>query len=276
MVKDRTGSELCPLPREDLLGHLRPVEQYRIEALPPERRGDVEMRRYCLSAESYRGAEVRVSLRVCLFDPASPQITLSIPGGAGVFRDDILWWLAGSLRANYAAIDWVGRGQSPVHDDLVCNYDPIFLESDDIRDSFLLHNLAAIWAALNWMFREGLRPVDLIGGSWGGVFCFLLAALDRRVERIFPSFGCGGFSLPNVEKRSMWDAAFEVMGPARTALWCAAFDPLLRLADSAAAVYYETATNDKFFSIDMAMATWRRVANPIFFGLLPNRDHNMK
>jgi hypothetical protein len=150
------------------------------------------------------------------------------------------------------------------------------METDDFRESFLFHNLSAIWAALNWLFSIGRRPVDIVGGSWGGVHSLLLAALDDRIEGLFSSFGCGGFCLPGVEKRSMWDAAFEHMGPARAAAWCRAFDPLLRMQDIAAGVYYETATNDKFFSLDMAMETWRRVRNPVFLGLLPNRDHDMR
>jgi pimeloyl-ACP methyl ester carboxylesterase len=275
-VAGGAGCGLDALPRDVLLGHLRPVEQYAVETLPGERRGALEMRRYLVSGVRYRGAEVCLSLRVCLFDPAASPIVLSIPGGGGSFPDDALWWLAGRFQTNQAAVDWIGRGQSPAHDAIECLYDPIFMDSDDVSESYLFHDLAAIWAALNWLFHIGLRPVDLVGGSWGGVLCFLLAALDPRVERIFSSFGCGGFALPGVEKRSMWDAAFEHMGRGRVAAWCAAFDPLLRMADVGAGVYYETATNDKFFSIDMAMETWRRVRNPIFLGILPNRDHDMR
>jgi pimeloyl-ACP methyl ester carboxylesterase len=268
--------DLRPVPSELLLGHLRPVERYAVEALGTERRGNLELSRYLISAATHGGAEIRLSLRVCMADPAAPELVLSIPGGGGSIKDDALWWLADHYRSNHAAVDWIGRGQSPAHDHIECLYDPIFMDGASFRDSFLFHNLSAIWAALNWLFHAGMKPVDLIGGSWGGVFCFLLAALDPRVERIFPTFGCGGFSLPRVEKRSMWDAAFENMGTARVAEWCAAFDPLLRMPDIAAAVYYETATNDKFFSIDMAMETWRRVRNPIFLGIMPNQDHDMK
>ncbi len=274
-MQDFADPNLIPVAAEELLGHLRPVEQYAIEELPGERRDAIEMRRYLVSAEMHRGAEVRVALRLCLADPAAAEIVLSIPGGGGGFPDDALWWLAAGSRRNYAAIDWIGRGQSPVHEALVCRYDPIMLDGDTFRDSFLFHNLSAIWAALNWLFATGRRPVDIVGGSWGGVFSFLLAALDRRIERIFATFGCGGFCLPGVEKRSMWDAAFEHMGQMRTAEWCRAFDPLLRLSDCDAAVYYETATNDKFFSLDMAMATWRRIRNPQFLGILANQDHTM-
>lgn len=268
--------DLVPLPREALLGHLRPAARYRVIRLGTERRGELELRRYLVSGATYHGGEVAVSLRLCVADAAAPEVVMSIPGGGGSFPDDALWWLAGRFRTNQAAVDWIGRGQSPAHDAIACRYDPIFMETADFRESFFFHNLSAVWAALNWLFHIGFRPVDLVGGSWGGVHCFLLAALDRRVERVFPTFGCGGFCLPGVEKRSMWDAAFEAMGPERVAQWCAAFDPLLRMGEIGAAVYYETATNDKFFSLAMAMETWRRVANPIFLAILPNRDHDMK
>jgi SAM-dependent methyltransferase len=268
--------DIHPLPREQLLGHLRAREQYVVETTAIEGRGSLEMRRYVLSAEKYRGSDVSLSLRVCRADPVAPEVVLSIPGGYGTISDDGLWWLAEHFGNNHAAIDWVGRGQSPIHEDLICRYDPIFMETDDLRDSFMFHNLSAIWAALDWMFYTGLRPVDVAGGSWGGVLSLLLAALDTRVERVFSTFGCGGFSLPGIEKRSMWDAAFEHMGATRTRAWCAAFDPLLRIGGSAAEIYYETATNDKFFSLDMAMATWRQVRNPMFLGILPNQDHDMQ
>ena len=57
--------------------------------------------------------------------------------------------------------------------------------------------------------------------------------------------------------------------------WCRAFDPLLRAQDIAASVYFETATNDKFFSLDMAMATWRALPNRNFLALRHNQDHTM-
>jgi pimeloyl-ACP methyl ester carboxylesterase len=276
MAGDGGDSALCPVSRAGLLGHLRPVGRYAIACVVSEQRDDLQMRHYRVSGAMYRGCEVWVSLRICVGAAESTDVVLSIPGGGGSFPDDALWWLAGRFRGNYAAIDWIGRGQSPSHDSIACRYDPIFMESDDIRESFLFHNLSAIWGALNWMFDAGWRPVDIVGGSWGGVFCFLLAAIEPRIKRIFPTFGCGGFSLRGIEKRSMWDAAFEEMGTARTASWCAAFDPLLRTGQIGAAVYFETATNDKFFSIDMAMETWRRIPNPLFLGILPNRDHDMK
>jgi hypothetical protein len=82
-------------------------------------------------------------------------------------------------------------------------------------------------------------------------------------------------SFQGVEKRSMWDAAIEAMGPGRTLRWRQAFDPMIRMSEITARTYYETATNDKFFSLDMAMATWRRVRNRYFLSLAANQDHTM-
>lgn len=176
---------------------------------------------------------------------------------------------------NYAAIDWIGRGRSPAHPRLRCDYDPIYMAEDDVRDSYTYHNVAAIWAALNWLFHIGYQPTDIIGGSWGGVFCYLLAALEPRVKRIFPTFGCGGMSFQGIEKRSMWEAAIQEMGADRTLRWRQAFDPMIRMSEITARTYYETATNDKFFSLDMAMATWQRVRDPFFLSLAANQDHTM-
>ncbi|WP_422002617.1 hypothetical protein [Reyranella sp.] len=149
------------------------------------------------------------------------------------------------------------------------------MNGDSFRDCFQFYNVAAIWSALNWLFHAGYEPKDVVGGSWGGVYCFLLAAIDSRVERIFSSFGCGGFVLPGIEKRNYWDFAIEHIGPDRFAAWCAAFDPILRMSDVGAEVYFETATNDKFFSLDMAMETWRRVRRQNFLSLAHNQDHRM-
>jgi hypothetical protein len=270
------GSAADAVPRQNMLGHLRPAVQYAIRHLATEQRGEATMHRYLVSAGAYRGSEVAVHLQLCLHDAADPRVVLSIPGGGGSFPEETVWWLTRRFRENHAAVDWVGRGRSPDHPHLGCDYDPMYMPEDRIEDAFLFHNLAAIWAALDWLFHIGYRPDAVVGGSWGGVFAFLLAALDRRIDRIFPTFGCGGMSFPGVEKRSMWDAAIDAMGPRRTALWRAAFDPLLRLGDLAAGVYYETATNDKFFSIPMAMETVRRVPKLHFLSIVANQDHTMR
>ena len=267
--------EIMALPPTDMLGYLRSVEHYSVRLLASEQRSAASMTRYLISAASFAGAEVAVHVQLCVYDASDRRLVLSIPGGGGVFREDTTWWLAQHFKQNYAAIDWIGRGRSPEHPHLRCDYDPIYMAEDDVRDSYTYHNVAALWAALNWLFHIGYQPTDIIGGSWGGVFCYLLAALEPRIKRIFPTFGCGGMSFQGVEKRSMWDAAIQEMGPDRTLRWREAFDPMLRMSDITARTYYETATNDKFFSLDMAMATWRRVRNPYFLSLAANQDHTM-
>jgi hypothetical protein len=265
--------DIEPLPRYALLGHLRPRDRYAVRVVERQERGAAVLTRHLISAAAYRGEEVAVHVAVCVRNPADRSIVLSVPGGRGAFDEATLCWLANHFRANYAAVDWIGRGRSPAHPHLRCDYDPIYMDDDDIRTSFMFHNLAAIWAVVDWLFGEGYAPVDVAGGSWGGVYSFLMAALEPRVLRIFPTFGCGGMSFPGVEKRSMWEAALEAMGPGRTRRWSAAFDPLPRIGQVAAAVHYDTATNDKFFSLEMAMATWSRVARPNFLSVIANQDH---
>ncbi|HTT79909.1 MAG TPA: hypothetical protein VMF86_09545 [Stellaceae bacterium] len=269
-------AEMVAVPRDAMLGHLRPVGRYAVDRRATERRGALTMHQYRVSAAAYRGSEVAIHLRLCVADPNDKRVVLSIPGGGGAFQEETLWWLSGRFQENHAAVDWLGRGRSPEHPHLRCDYDPMYMPEDHIEDAFLFHNLAAIWAALDWLFHIGYRPSAVAGGSWGGVLSFLIAALDRRVARIFATFGCGGMGFYGVEKRSMWDAAIEAMGPRRTALWRSAFDPLLRLGDIAARVYYETAANDKFFSIGMAMETVRRVATLDFLSIVANQDHTMQ
>ncbi len=264
--------ELAPVPAEAMLGHLRPRGERSIRRIATE--GPIE--EFHVSGCSVGGAELFVSLRMLVTDRSDPRIVLSLPGGAGALRDPTLVWLASKFGGNHAAIDWIGRGRSPQHDTVKCTYDPIWLGGDDFRDAYAFHNLAAIWTAFDWLHEAGFAPKAVAGGSWGGVFALLLGALDGRVARVYASFGCGGFSVPGIEKRSMWDAAFGAMGRHRVREWCRAFDPLLRARDIAAQVYFETATNDKFFSLDMAMATWNALPNRRFLALAPNQDHTMR
>ncbi len=266
---------LRPVPAEELLGDLRPVHQYRVDTLPEESFDGLTVRRHLISGMQRNGVDVVMSLRLFLRHPADSAVVFTLPGGGGRVDDNRMAWLARTLNANHAVVDWVGRGQSGSHTGLEGIPDPLFMQGDTFRDSFQFYNVSAMWAVLNWMFHAGYRPTDLVGGSWGGVYCFLMAAFDRRVERIFSSFGCGGFLFPGIEKRNYWDLAIEHIGATRFATWCGAFDPILRLDDIEAEVYFETATNDKFFSLDMAMETWRRVRRPIFLSLAPNQDHNM-
>jgi len=276
MFSNSIQTDIAPLPAAELLDHLRPVEQYAVTLTRSEERDGITLKRYAISAARFRGADVTLSLGIAIANPRERDLVFCIPGGIGIYTDEALEWLTRTHGANYAGIDWVSRGQSPPHDHVHTIYDPLFMDGDTFRDCFMFHNLSAIWAALNWLFHTGFRPAEALGGSWGGVYSFLMAALDPRVERIYPTFGCGGISFPGVEKRSLWDAALEHIGPARQRTWSAAFDPLLRLQDIGASVYYETATNDKFFSLHAAMTTWHRVPNPLFLSLVHNQDHTMR
>src|SRR5215472_14193590 len=142
--------EIMALPPTDMLGYLRSVEHYSVRLLASEQRSAASMTRYLISAASFAGAEVAVHVQLCVYVASDRRLVLSIPGGGGVFREDTTWWLAQHFKQNYAAIDWIGRGRSPEHPHLRCDYDPIYMTEDDVRDSYTYHNVAALWAALNW------------------------------------------------------------------------------------------------------------------------------
>ncbi len=267
---------LAPVPAAEMLGHVRPRRQFAVRYTGSEACAAGDIEEYHISGAMVDGTETFVSLRLLVTAPDQKRLVFSLPGGAGAFRDTTLAWLGQTFGGNHAAVDWIGRGRSPGHDTVTCRYDPIWLDADSYRDAYLFHNIAAIWAAFDWLHGLGFVPDRVVGGSWGGVYSLLLGALDRRVAHVYSTFGCGGFSIPGIEKRSMWDAALQQMGPARAGEWFRAFDPLLRAGDIRASVYFETATNDKFFSLDMATATWEALPNRLFLALRHNQDHTMR
>jgi hypothetical protein len=267
--------ELMCLPAPELTSHLRSAAAYSVRRIQSQRLDNIDITEYHISGATVRGEEVWISLRIAISAPADRTLALTIPGGRGAVREQTLIWLAGKF-GNHAALDWIGRGRSPVHSNIGCRYDPLFLESEELHDSFTFNNLAAIWAAFNWLHHIGYAVTPVLGGSWGGVFALLLGALDRRVSHIYSTFGCGGFCIPGIEKRNMWDAAIQYMGPRKSRQWFQTFDPILRLDNIEAEIYLETATNDKFFSLEMAMETWARVRNKMFLALAHNQDHTMR
>ena len=276
MLSLEPAGGLVAVPAGELLGHVRPGDQLTVRRIGAESTPFGPLEEVHISGQSVGGAEVFVSLRMLISDRSDPRVVFSLPGGAGAFPDATLIWLAKTFGGNHAAVDWIGRGRSPVHDTVQCRYDPIWLDGDSFRDAYLFHNIAAIWIAFDWLHASGFAPEAVVGGSWGGVYSLLLGALDRRVARIYSTFGCGGFSVPGIEKRDMWDLALQEMGPQRSREWFGAFDPLLRAGDIAAEVYFETATNDKFFSLDMAMTTWNALPRQLFLALAHNQDHTMR
>lgn len=275
MTNRYSMADLPTVPAEELLAEVANPAKYQVTLVNRQSLAEGEFSSYQLVSHAAGGEPVVLSVRVLIAKPDEEQIVFSIPGGAGVFPDQTIVWLARLLKKNQACVDWVSRGQSPKHPSVYAIYDPLYITGDSYRDSYMYHNTIALWAAINWLFSIGLKPTSLVGGSWGGVYSFLLSCYDPRIRRIYPTFGCGGFLLPGVDRRNLWDEAIRHVGEKRAAAWFAAFDPLLRLHEQKATVYLETATNDKFFSLGMIGATWEKVQRKGCLAFAYNQDHMM-
>lgn len=200
---------------------------------------------------------------------------LVIPGGSGCLRPGIAEWAARIFRGTVAAVDWLGRGRST----RVPGYDsengPNFLHGRAYQESFNYHNVNALARVFDVVATQPTveaTRLAVIGGSWGGYYSWMLASLDSRISYALPTFGCGGFSA-GIDMRYTWEEAFRHIGDERREEWCRAFDVARRVHEARARVYFETATNDKFFALPAAMDTYHRGPRQRSLMLVNNQDH---
>ncbi len=198
---------------------------------------------------------------------------LLIPGGQGrIHKHDEPAWIAARAGALVLAVDWIGAG----HSDPIPGLSPwasAMRFEGDYTQSYQYHNLRALMRATELLRSQpGIDTERLmaVGGSWGGFYSWLLAGLDERFTHIFPTFGCGFL---DTEARCVWESYFESMGPEQTETWLRAFDPGRRAHLVKAKVFYQHATNDRFYSLVAAMETYRHVRTDKRLLLVPNQDH---
>ncbi len=200
---------------------------------------------------------------------------LSIPGGKGTSTRETAIWVASTCDVCCLSVDWINRGASthiPGLDPAPAK-DAICFEGQSWKSSYQVHNVRAFLKAMEYLLtREEVAPDKLmvVGTSWGAFYTWLIAGLDPRIKHIFPTFGCGFLDW---ETRYIWEAAFEHMGPEKMEQWVAAFDPGRRVHEIQADVWFETATNDKYFSVPSVTETYRRAANKCNLLLVHNQDH---
>ncbi len=170
------------------------------------------------------------------------------------------------------AVDWIGAG----HSDPIPGLSPwasAMRFEGHYTESYQYHNLRALIRATELLRSQpGIETERLmaVGGSWGGFYSWLLAGLDERFTHIFPTFGCGFL---DTEARCVWESYFASMGPEQTETWLRAFDPGRRAHLVKAKVFYQHATNDRFYSLVAAMETYRRVKTDKRLLLVHNQDH---
>jgi SAM-dependent methyltransferase len=240
--------------------------------------GDVQQTNLRLLTGRVAGKDIRMFVRICVPQDREGQLAtlLLIPGGRGTFTEPTLAsWIASTSGTIVCAPDWIGSGSS----DGIPGIDPwqnaIYWETDDLRDTFQFHQLRALLRARDYLLsHERADPTRLsaMGASWGSFYSFLLGGLDARFTDLYLTYGCGFF---DIETRALWEAQFKSMPPERSELWRRAFDPGRRAHLITARVFYQQATNDRYFGLAASMATWDRIRTPKRLLLAPNIDHDL-
>jgi prolyl oligopeptidase family protein len=220
-----------------------------------------------LSRPAYLGAEGPEATRL------AP--VMLIPGGHGVTPAEEVVHVVRECEVVALGVDWISAGLSPRIEGLTPWPNQFRFEGESYRSSYQFHNVNALMRATNFLLEQPFTdPGELMamGGSWGGFYTWLLAGLDPRFTYIFPTFGCGFLE---AECHQVWESDMVSMGDERREEWLQAFDPARRVHLIEASVFYQTATNDKFYSLLPAMHTYRRVRTEKRLLLARNQDHFM-
>jgi 2-polyprenyl-3-methyl-5-hydroxy-6-metoxy-1,4-benzoquinol methylase/cephalosporin-C deacetylase-like acetyl esterase len=256
----------------DIVTDQRPIETEVLEKWVEKEVECVELR---LLSEIYKGEKIFMHGWLCrpLDEPGLLAPVLVIPGGRGEMPDARSpIWIAGTTRGVVLAVDWIGAGRSSHLSDLSPWRNAMRFEGD-YRNSYQYHNLRALMRATEVLLTQpdaDVSQLTAVGGSWGGFYSWLLAGIDPRFKYIFPTFGCGYL---DTEARQVWESYFTSMGPEKTEEWLKAFDPGRRVHLVKAAVFYQQATNDRFYSMPASMETYRRVRTEKRLLLAYNQDH---
>lgn len=227
----------------------------------------------------------RVSMHAWLGQPADlglagpeamrlPPVLL-VPGGFGSTPADEVAYIVQECEVIALGVDWIGAGLSPPVAGLTPWPNQFRFDGESYRDSYQYHNVNALLRATNFLLEQPFtEPSQLMamGGSWGGFYCWLLAGLDARFTYIFPTFGCGFLE---AECHQVWESDMVSMGDDKREQWLRAFDPGRRAHLIEASVFYQTATNDKFYSLLPAMHTYHRAPGEKRLLLARNQDHYM-
>lgn len=229
-------------------------------------------------SEMFEGEPIRIHGWLCRpSDDERPLVpVLLIPDGPGRWSDhEEARWIAGHGQMAVFAVDWAGAGRS----DPLPGLDPYhnaFRFDGDYRSSYQHHQLRSLLRATDWLLAQPhvvSEQLIALGGGWGGFYTWLLAGLDERFTHIFPTFGAGFHDL---ETRSVWESQLISMGADKREQWLRAFDPGRRAHLVGAAVHYQHATNDRFFSLVQGIETYRRVRAEKRLLLVHNQDQSIQ
>jgi len=269
---------------EELAGPiLRDTLPFEAQVLEEIHKGGTTCKELQFLSEIYNGEKIFMHAWLChpsreSATPSDQQPTrlpaiLSIPGGLGISDKEGQCFIATQCEALVLGVDWIGSGKSS----RIPEFDPwanaMRFHGDDYRRSYQYHNLRALLRATNFLLSQPLADDNMLialGGSWGGFYSWLLAGLDQRFKYIFPTFGCGFL---DTECSQVWESYFASMGREKAEIWLRAFDPGRRAHLIKAHVFFQQATNDKFYSLLPSMKSYRRLRGQRSLLLICNQDH---
>ncbi len=93
------------------------------------------------------------------------------------------------------------------------------------------------------------------GISWGGYTTCIVASIDYRFKAAVPVYGCGF-----LHEDSMWSAEFSKLGAEGTRRWVRLYDPSSYLPKDRVPMLFVGGTNDRFFSLNSFMKSYKAVA----------------
>jgi hypothetical protein len=207
---------------------------------------------------------------------ASVPFLLFNPGGRGRCNTDWVIWAARRYGIATMSYDWPGRHRSLPLQTVPSVIDPFHNEATDVRRSYaytLTNTAAGVYKY--WLNESAGHLRVLAGSSWGSVVGLLLAAKFSDHDLAYVEFGAGNFAR-DVPKRSYWQLWQQEIDEKIVASWREAFDPIYHVETISKPVIMATASNDKFFSLEMFESTFEKIRTSKAAVVAPNCDHNMR
>jgi pimeloyl-ACP methyl ester carboxylesterase len=198
------------------------------------------------------------------------------PGGRGISNTNLVRWAARKYRIAVMSYDWPGRQRSSALRRVREVVDPFHNLEADVRNSYMYVLTNAAGALYRyWIERSQSSVRVLAGSSWGGVVGLLLSANYREHHLAHVSFGAGNFAR-EIPKRAYWDLWQDHTDPEIVSNWRKAFDPIHFAGHIKKPIVMATATNDRFFSLEMFESTRDAIDAPKGTVIAANCDHDMR
>jgi len=183
-------------------------------------------------------------------------------------------WLAGHLRC--AAVDIEYRNASlPVRSKWAVqnNMNP-WAVTPAVTDCFVYSFIMGCRRVIDYISEQpeiDKSHIGAGGGSFGGWYALLIAAVDTRVDSVCDTYACGSQG----NRCGAHTLAVSALPPDQKALWIASFDPTTFAANNKATTLMIMGTDDYSFWLCDALHQYDILPGNKRLVLLPNYNHNM-